>query len=176
MKELRIEHFKSLKEEYRQYLFQVQQLWIFKLSTLGLVIAAAIFHDKIIKIGGLDTETIAAAGLFALPALAFLIDLKALEIGLHVKLISEHLKENFNDVPEILVWESNFWSGKTFSLLRTIFTIITAIGTSFAVLIISFLLIYGFKPECGLLLLIAGIISVVIAGLVSIKIIPKLMK
>src|SRR5829696_3525422 len=101
MSELRVEHFKALKEEHRQYLLQVQQLWLYKLSTLGVVIAAAVFREKIIGIEGIETKSIVACGVAALPLLSFLIDWKALEVGLHVKVISQHIKEKFSDIPEI---------------------------------------------------------------------------
>ena len=174
--ELRVEHFKSLQEQYRQYLFQVQQLWLFKLTTLGAVVAAALFTDKIIQVDGINTREIVIAGLFALPLLAFLIDLKALEVGLQVKLISDHLKEHFGDTPEILIWEKNVWSGKKFASTRTILTIATAIGTSTLVLIISFIIINHLTSNWGTYLLLSSIALILIPIIVSIKMGTKIMR
>jgi hypothetical protein len=175
MSELRIEHFKALKEEHRQYLFQVQQLWLYKLSTLGVVIAAAIFNDKIISLDGIEKRTIVALGICLLPLLSFLIDLKALEVGLHVKLISQHLKEKFSDIAEIQDWEAKLWSETKFSLYRTGLTIAAALGTSLSVLLISFLFVYTIKPEWLLYLIIASVVSVSAVIVTGIKIIPKLL-
>lgn len=105
IEELKLEHYKNLKEEYRQYLFQVQQLWVYKLSTLGVVIAAAIFNDKTTNI--VDSKSVVLASLFALPLLAFLIDLKALEVGIQAKVISDHIRQNYKNINEIYDWESN---------------------------------------------------------------------
>ncbi|HQU83347.1 MAG TPA: hypothetical protein PKY59_09495 [Pyrinomonadaceae bacterium] len=175
MNDLRIEHFKALKEEHRQYLFQVQQLWTYKLSTLGIIIAAAIFNDKIINVG-IETKTIVALGIFSLPLICFLIDLKTLEVGLHVKLISEHLKENFKDVPEIQDWDDNLWSKNKFSFARTSLTIICALGVSFSTLLIAFLFVYTIKPEWLIYITIVSIISILIVAIVSKKYLPKLME
>jgi len=176
MSELRVEHFKALKEEHRQYLLQVQQLWLYKLSTLGVIIAAAIFNDKIVSINGIETKTVVALGIFSLPVLSFLIDLKVLEVGLHVKFISQHLKENFSDIAEIQDWEAKLWSGTKFSSLRTVLTIISAVGTSFSILVISFLFVYTIKPEWLIYLIIVAVISASAVLITSLKIIPKLFK
>jgi hypothetical protein len=176
MDELRIEHFKALKEEHRQYLLQVQQLWLYKISTLGVVIATAIFREKIISIDGIETKSLVAYGIAALPLLSLLIDLKALEVGLHVKLISQHIKENFGDVAEIRDWEAKLWSGTKLSLYRTWLTVITALGTSFAVLIIAFLFIYTIKPEWLMYLIIASVVSLLAVIVISARSLPKLLK
>jgi hypothetical protein len=176
MDNLRIEHFKALKEEHRQYLFHVQQLWLFKLSTLGAVIATAIFNNKIIEVSGLEKQTIIAWGLISMPLLAFIIDLKVLEVGLHVKLISQHLKEKFSDSPEIHDWETKLWSGTQFSVARTRLTIIAALGISLLVLLVSLIIIYGLKPNWLPFLISAGVILPAIGVYISLRIIPKLIK
>lgn len=176
MKELVIEHYKMLKEEHRQYVFQIQQYWLFKLTTFGAVIATAIFNDKIINNDKIEADAIIITGLFALPVLAFLIDLKTLEVSLHSKLISDHIKDYFKDNPEIFNWESKLWSGSQISSLRSLLTILTAIGVSIAVLIISFLIIYNVKPMWGVFLIVAGASMILVALFISIRIIPKLIK
>lgn len=174
IEELKLEHYKNLKEEYRQYLFQVQQLWVYKLSTLGVVITAAIFNDKITNI--VDSKSVVLAGLFALPLLAFLIDLKALEVGIHAKVISDHIKQNYKNVNEIFDWESNLWSKKRLSRIRSALTILAAVGPSIVILIMSFIVIYGIKQDWITYLVTAAIVLILIVIIIAIWIIPKLLR
>ncbi|MFL5765347.1 MAG: hypothetical protein ACJ77K_15490 [Bacteroidia bacterium] len=174
--QLRIEHYKALKEEYRQYLMQVQQLWTYKLSALGAIIAAAIFNDKIIKINDNQTDIpllIATIGIISLPVLSFLIDLKVLEVGLHVKLISKHMRKSFSDVPIIQKWEIEVWlSG--YSKNRTFLTLFAALGTSLLVLGISIWIMYQINNSWKAYMTWMIIFSLIGIALIGIKVFPKL--
>jgi hypothetical protein len=171
--ELRIEHYKALKEEHRQYLFHVQQLWTYKLSALGVIIVAAILNDKIITINGVNTQLIASVGVISLPVLSFLIDLKALEVGLHVKLISRHLQRNFSDIPEIKKWEEGLWSSN-YSRNRTFLTVFAALGTSLVVLGISAWMIYKINRDWMVYMEWGILLSLITIMLIGIRVFPKL--
>ena len=169
--ELRIEQYKALKEEYRQYLVQVQQLWKYKFATLGAIISVAVLNDKILS-SLRDTPTgianhsvliIILWGFALMPLLSLVIDLKMYEIGLHVRSISNFLRTHYPE-SEIHAWESQVWIGTKESKTRTILTLAGALGTSALIIlsswIISFQLIPGYKTilmiwyimlSCGLI-------------------------
>lgn len=146
MSELQTEHYKALREEYRHYLAHVQQLWNFKLSAIGAIVLACVFNDKIQQLAGKNTELIIAVGFCVLPLLALLIDLKALETGLHVKLISDHLKKYYSHEPAMADWENNVWNKTPLSRWRTRLTVFTATGTSAVILFVSAIIVCMLQP------------------------------
>ncbi len=146
MSELQTEHYKALREEYRHYLAHVQQLWNFKLSAMGAIVLACVFNDKIQQLTGTTTEFIIAVGFCVLPLLALLIDLKALEAGLHVKLISDHLKKHYSDEPAMADWENMVWNKTPLSRWRTRLTVFSATGTSAVILVASAIVVCTLQP------------------------------
>lgn len=178
MNELRVEQFKGLKEEYRQYLFYIQQLWRYKFVTLGLVMSAAVLNEKII--GNIDKDDnarmIAAVGFALMTAISMIIDMKTLEIGLHVRFISDFIRTHYIDVPEIHLWEKTVWSGSRLSRYRTLITLWGAIGTTLAVMLASLLICMRLMPEWKgwwITLAVVGFVTLLIFGMVFI---PRLLK
>lgn len=57
MEDIRLEQFKALKEEYRHYLFHIQQLRKFIFITLGVVASAASLNEKVV--GNITTDSYA---------------------------------------------------------------------------------------------------------------------
>lgn len=157
MDDLKTEHYKALREEYRQYLYQVQQHWNFKLSAIGLIILTCVFNDKIQEKTGINADTIIAIGFCVLPVLAFLIDLKTLEVGLHVKLISDHLKKHFSELPAMAEWEDNLWSKNKKAEWRTRLTVLSAVGTSSVILLASMLVVWHLKNDWLIWLVLAAV-------------------
>ena len=145
--QLRLEHYKSRKTEYQNLMNQIQSLWTYKLSTLGAVIAITIFNDKLIGTDvyaqnlGLSGDLIVAIGLLALPVLSLVIDLKVVEIIVHLKLISNHLTNNYSDVKEVVAWTNALWDGdwKSISFTRTFLSMVLFVGMSVIILLLSFL-------------------------------------
>lgn len=158
MNDLKTEHYKALREEYRQYLNQVQQHWNFKLSAIGVIILTCVFNEKIQEKTGFDTDTIIAIGFCVLPVLAFLIDLKTLEVGLHVKLISDHFRKHFSEIPAMADWEENLWGKNEMAGWRTRLTILSAVGTSAVILLVSLLVVWHLKNDWLPWLILAAVV------------------
>ncbi len=83
---------------------------MFKLTTLGLVLAVGVMSDKLNSIGNVNKMSVIAMSLISLPIISLSIDLKVLEYSLQIKAISNHLIEKFKEIPEIHTWESKLWS------------------------------------------------------------------
>ena len=179
--EFRIEHYKSMREEYMQLMLYFSRLWNFKLSTIGAVIAVSIFNEKILGTESsgispdIDAAFIISVGLLTLPVVAFLIDLKVVEIGMQVKRISDHLKNNFRDIEEISEWENTFWKNNSISSTRTILSLILYVGASMVILVASFIAVSKIQENWDTGLLIVGIILMVLPIIAIFTFIPKLL-
>ena len=155
------EVYKELRGEYKQFIFLIHKLWSYKFAVVGSVITIAVFHEDILGIEreiGLDLTIF---GLIALPIISLLIDLKAFEIGLHIKTISDFLSENFSEIQIVQAWEKHKWTSKA-SKRRSIINFITSVGTSILILIICFTMIGTLKPEWIGILVLGGVIMSII--------------
>ena len=176
MDNILIEHYKILKQEQQNSLNQVQQLWIFKLTALGIVLAVGVFSDKINGIATVSKETIVALSLIALPLIAIVIDVKVLEHSLQIKAISAHLIRNFKEVPEIYDWESNLWATTAITKKRTFFTIASSLGLSSIILLLSFIFASIIHPAWSVILLVIGSIIFLLLLASALLLVPKLLK
>ena len=82
----------------------------YKFAVVGSVITIAVFHEDILGIEreiGLDLTIFA---LIALPIISLLIDLKAFEIGLHIKTISDLKLKIYPEIQIIQAWEKHKWT------------------------------------------------------------------
>ena len=175
MDQLKIEHYKSIMQENQYCLAQIQQLWLFKLTTLGVVLVVGVLSDKLTAIGSIDKTTIIAISLLSLPIVSFIIDIKILEFSLHLKAISKHLIQHFAEEIEIHSWEEKLWTKNLLTKQRTFLTIFSSIGLSVSILIISFYFVFLLQSTWLTPLLFFGIISIIFLLLVSVFIIPKLL-
>ena len=170
--EIRKEIYSNLKERQNSYLDLIQKLWIFKLTTLGVVISIAILNDKLFSVNneqiGIRAEDIMFVGLITLPFISFIIDIKVLETGLHVKGISDYIRNEFADVPEIYKWEDSIWARGSAFNMRTVLTVGNAIGTSILVLILSFYFASNLKPDNTSYLIIIGSLFIAIPFICSV--------
>ena len=139
---------------------------MYKLSAFGAAIATAVFNDKIINARGLNTISIICIGVGCLPFLSFLIDMKALEVAMHVKLISRHLQENFTDVAEIEKWEKGLWT-KADSRFRTKLTIGSAFISSLLICALSTGIVYILKPAWTIYIIGACVLPLLVILLVA---------
>ena len=160
------EVYKELKAEYKQFNLLIHKLWSYKFAVVGSVITIAVFHEDILGIEKEIGFDIAIFGLLALPVISLLIDLKTFEIGLHIKVMSDFLSENFTDVPMVQAWEKYKWTNTT-SKQRSIVNFISTVGTSILILIICFTMIGTMKREWIGYLIMGGIILTIIPILVG---------
>jgi len=179
-KEFRLEHYKTMREEYMNLILYIQRLWNYKLSTLGAVIAISILNEKLIEIEkintgvDIDATLIISIGLLILPVLAFLIDLKIVEMGFQVKLISTHLKEKFADVAEITEWESKLWRNNSLATTRTWLSLVLYVGASMVILFLSFFTVGILQPTWTRVLWIVGSILAALPIIALVTLIPKI--
>ena len=180
--DFRIEHYKSMREEYLQLMLYIQKLWNYKLSTLGAVTVISIFNEKLIGFEKINTDValnptlIISIGLLMLPILAFLIDLKIVEIGMQIKLISNHLLKKFSDIEEISEWERNLWPNNSIASIRSTLSLILYVGASLVILVLSFLTVYILQPTWRIALLISGIVLILLPVIAIFTLIPKILK
>jgi hypothetical protein len=176
MEQIKLEHYKALKQEHQYYLTQVQQLWLFKLTTLGVVLAVGVLSDRINSLGAIDKSTIIALSLISLPVVSFIIDLKVLEYSLHIKAISKHIIQHFAEEIEIHSWEERLWSKNPLTKQRTYLTIFSSVGLSILILLIAFYFAYLLQPIWLIPLIFTAVSGLLVLLLCSLFIIPNLLK
>lgn len=163
--DFKLESYKELRSEFKQYQFLTQKLWTYKFAVIGAVISIAVFNDKIIdntQIADITQNlgiTIPFLGILILPLLALMIDFKLLQIVLHIKRNSDFIAENFKDVPIIEAWETEYWSGKKSKLIGYI-DIISSVGTSILILASCFTIAGMSNPGWIWYLVIIGFVFV----------------
>jgi hypothetical protein len=157
IEELNLEFYKQLKEEYRQYGFYIQSLTNMKFVAIAGIISIFIANEKLIEILK-ESRSIASIGILLIPLTAFFIDLKVLEITLHVRFISKFLSEKYAQT-NISDWERLVWSKQFMPLSRTYLTLFTSTGISFVILWTSLFLVGRFfSPIWATHCLVGGII------------------
>jgi len=177
---LKIEVYKEMKTEFNHYLFEIQKLWNYKFLVIGAVISIAVFNNFLFprtessqltmnadpeRIANLES-IIPIIGLLITPILALAIDLKTLELGLHVRVLSDNIRSAFPNQKEIQLYETNIWSSGE-AKNRAIFTLINSVGTSIIILFSSYGLVIFLKPGWALGVGIAGIILLLLPIIVG---------
>ena len=173
MENIAIEIYKELKAESKEYLSLVQKLWTYKFVVVGAVLATAVLNKELKYIGNELGMDVASFGLFLLPVLSLLIDLKTLEIGLHIRVISDFLSKNFNNESLITKWESHVWNNER-ARKRSKLTAITSLGTSIFILFACFAIIAFMYPALAIYLLLGGILLTLLPLYVYYKIYASL--
>ncbi len=177
---LKIEVYKEMKTEFNHYLFEIQKLWNYKFLVIGAVISIAVFNNFLFprtessqptmnadpeRIANLES-IIPIIGLLITPILALAIDLKTLELGLHVRVLSDNIRSAFPNQKEIQLYETNIWSSGE-AKNRAIFTLINSVGTSIIILFSAYGLVIFLKPGWVLGVGIAGTILLLLPIIVG---------
>lgn len=100
--ELRIELYKSLRSEAAAYVEKVPALWLQKFLLVGAMIAVGVIENPGSPLGYWPVVA-------AVVALAIVLDAKMLEYGLHARLISSYIAEQFADERALRDWEHVLW-------------------------------------------------------------------
>ena len=103
--DLKADLYKELKAEYSFHQSLVHKLWTYKFAVVGSVLMIAVFNNDIYEIKKGVGFDISSFGLLLLPVLSLLIDFKVLEIGVHLKMISNFIITKYNEEPVILDYE-----------------------------------------------------------------------
>jgi|GEM_PF-6193518 len=163
--ELNIEFYKQIKEEYRQYGFYVQTLTKMKFAAIASVITFFIVNKLALGFIAGEIELV-AIGILLIPVVSFFLDLKILEVTLHIRSISKFLSEKYSRDSFIGEWEDLIWSKSFITISRTYLTIFSSVGISFIILWTSiFLVAVYLKHDWRFLLVVLGILFTV-GGLV----------
>jgi hypothetical protein len=133
-----LELFKSLQSQSAAYGERVQGLWLQKLTLSGAL--AAFFILRPDEIGAVQPYSPIVIGIIVLVALAIVIDLKVLEYGLHMSVLSQFVARNFADAPRVAEWEATLWGRNkvpesNLSRWRSLFTVLSAALPTLALLI-----------------------------------------
>ena len=156
-----LEFYKIMKEEYRQYLTYSENLWKLKFVSIGAIISFLIFNERIFEF--LSNNDLVAIGILFIPVFAFVIDLKILETGLHLKNISNYLENNLRDVNIAQKWEKENWRGGFFRRNRSIITFFSTAGISYIILFLCFFIVSKYLiPELTYYLIVIGILALII--------------
>ena len=169
------ENYKELKGEYKQFIFYIQKLWTYKFAVVGSVIAVAVFNENIDGISKDLGFNASYLGLILLPVISFLIDLKAFEVALHLKMISDFLFEKYSDEPIVREWEIHKWKRST-SKLRGFLSLFSSIGTSILILVICYVIVGVLNSKLISLLAIIGAFSITIPLVVGFRFYSKITK
>ena len=105
-----LELFKALKSENAAYSERLQALWLQKLTLSGELAAFFILRPE--EIGAVQPYSPIILGIVVLVALAITIDLKVLEYGLHMSVVSQFIARNFAEAARIADWEATLWGRK----------------------------------------------------------------
>ena len=155
--ELNIELYNQLKEEYRQYGFYIQTLTKMKFIAISVIISFFIVNQvafDLIK----DNMELVSIGILLIPIVSFFIDLKILEVTLHIRSISRFLGNKFTNSSYIAEWEKYVWSKNFIVMSRTYLTVFSSAGISFIILWSSLLLVGKYlMPEWWAFCLFGGI-------------------
>ncbi|MFT3704345.1 MAG: hypothetical protein QM802_18395 [Agriterribacter sp.] len=175
VEDLNIEFYKQIKEEYRQYGFYIQTLTTMKFIAIAGVISLLITNEKMVDIFKSSLQ-IVSTGVLLIPITAFFIDLKVLEMTLHIRSISKFLSQKYayTLIPE---WEKMTWSKQFLQISRTSITLFTSAGISFLILWASLFLVGKvLMPEWGIFCLIGGLLFSVAGVLFTTKFFRKIWK
>ena len=169
------ELYKLLKEEYKHYLDQAENLWRTKFIAIGAFISLAILNEKLIEI--LKTQPdkaneVTALGILIIPMLAFVIDLKILETGFHLKNISNYIEKHFSELSLAQGWERENWGNNRITLFRKWITLFLSVGISliilnFCLIIVSTYIQTSWARGCIWLGIIMDICMLTVAVFVS---------
>lgn len=179
--EFKLEAYKELRCEFKDYQLLTQKLWTYKFAVIGAVISIAVFNDKIMDNQQMEEITqhigitIPLLGILILPLLSLMIDFKLLQLALHVKRISDFIAENFKDIPIIKAWEVASWSGNRAKMIGYI-EVISSVGTSILILTSCFTLVGFTNPNLTLYLVIIGLILLVPTIIAVLLFYPQLWK
>lgn len=138
------EYYKLLKEEYKHYLDQAENLWCIKFIAIAAFISLSILNEKLIEILKNHQDKaneVTALGILIVPVLAFVIDLKILETGVHLRNISEFILKHFIDLNIAQDWERENWGKNKFTTLRKWITIFLSVGISILILNICLIIV-----------------------------------
>jgi len=166
-KDLNIELYRQIKDEYKQYGFYIQTLTKMKFIAIASIISFFII-DKVNFING--NAELVAIGILLIPIVSFFLDLKILEVTLHIRSISKFLSEKFKDDSYIAEWENLVWSNNFIAMSRTYLTLFSSAGISFIILWASIFLVVKYLKQdwfnsltiLGLLFTIIGILFTVV--------------
>lgn len=138
------ELYKLLKEEYKHYLDQAENLWRTKFIAIAAFISLSLLNEKLMDILEKHQDKaneVTALGMLIIPVLAFVIDLKILETGVHLRNISEFILNHFNDLSLAQDWERENWGKNKFTILRKWTTLSLSIGVSLLIFNLCLILI-----------------------------------
>lgn len=125
---LQIELYKSLKTEAASYHDKLQSLWLQKLTLSGAVAGFFLAKPNVLSDSSVTTAVMVSVILITL--LAVVMDLKVVEYGAHVRVISDFIKNNFPEEPTVGKWEKALWGcdeqSKVLVLLRSALTVLSA--------------------------------------------------
>ncbi len=163
--ELNKELYTQLKDEYKQYGFYVQTLTKMKFIAISALISFFIVNQvafDLIK----DNMELVSIGILLIPIVSFFIDLKILEVTLHIRSISLFLADKFSNNSFIGEWEKHVWSKNFIVISRTYLTLFSSAGISFIILwssliLVGFYLTTEWRTYClvgGILFSIGGIL------------------
>ncbi len=175
------ELYKLLKEEYKHYLDHAENLWRTKFIAIGAFISLAILNEKLIEI--LKTQPdkaneVTALGILIIPMLAFVIDLKILETGFHLKNISTYIEKHFSELSLAQGWERENWGNNRITLFRKWITLFLSVGISliilnFCLIIVSTYIQTSWATFCTWLSIIMNICMLALAVFVSRNLYPS---
>jgi hypothetical protein len=103
--EVHLELYRHLKGESSTYIQEIPKIWVQKFILVGGVIAFIFTHQDVPQAASYLT----ALGVTAIPLLAFMLDAKIMEFGLHSRLISRFVSDTFRSESVLTRWEELFW-------------------------------------------------------------------
>ena len=142
-----LELYKSLRQEFETYSTYQQNLWRVKFITIGSIVA--FFFSLGTEAFNLfpGKEELFVVFILTLPVLSFYLDIKIVEVTLHLRAISEFIMTEFNNFRKVSKWEKSIWSHNKFHLTRKIITVVSAIGSSLLILGLSVYLMLNVQFE-----------------------------
>ena len=165
MNELNIELYKQIKEEYRQYGFYIQSLTKMKFIAISSIISFFIVNQVAFDLVKGNMELV-SIGVLLIPIVSFFLDLKILEVTLHIRSISKFLSEKYSTTSYISQWENYVWSKNFITLSRTYLTLFSSAGISYIILWASIVLVGKYFLRSWWTYCLIGGIVFTVAGLV----------
>lgn len=163
MSELQLELYKHLKAESSTYIQEIPKIWVQKFILIGAIIAFIFTNQSVPQ----ANSNLLALGIAAIPLLALFLDAKILEFGLHTRLISRFVLENFRHDGALARWEKLFWGtsgpGRDLRLarIRSLTTVlVVVVPTCVLVLLSTAVLDRLYYPQAHLFISVGGLVCV----------------
>ncbi|GAB3062520.1 hypothetical protein GCM10027053_26240 [Intrasporangium mesophilum] len=166
--ELVLELYKSLRSEASVYIEKVPALWLQKFILIGTLLAFLLTQKKSFDVigAGDPAELAFDIALVAIVVIAGLLDAKIMEYGLHARVISRFIEDEFSSHAVIGRWEQTLWgySDRQFQRnlvkLRSTTTVLVTVVPTVLIIVLDAVLIYGRRQDGWIL--IVGAVSCVV--------------